>query len=279
MAYSAEISRGNPTCFVLLIDQSGSMSDTFGAENALRKADFVADVVNRTIHDLVIRCTRTEEIRNYYYVSVIGYGGSVGPALGGSLAGRTLIPVSEVAEMPARIENRTKKVPNGAGGLVDSQVRFPVWMDAVSNGGTPMCQAFASVRDLLDQWLAEHKNGFPPTVLHLTDGESTDGEPGPVGHEILSRRTSDGEVLLFNCHVSARHSVKIEYPSDGSQLPDDFAKGLFGISSRLPEPFQRSAKEIGISTGGEGARGFVFNGDPVSVAQFFDIGTRPANLR
>jgi hypothetical protein len=142
-----------------------------------------------------------------------------------------------------------------------------------------MCQAFASVRDLLDQWLSEHKNGFPPTVLHLTDGESTDGDPGQVGNEILSRRTSDGEVLLFNCHVSARHSVKIEYPSDESQLPDDFAKGLFNISSRLPEPFRRSAKEIGISTGGEGARGFVFNGDPVSVAQFFDIGTRPANLR
>jgi hypothetical protein len=279
MAYSAEISRGNPTCFVLLIDQSGSMSDTFGAENALRKADFVADVVNRTIHDLVIRCTRTEEIRNYYFISVLGYGESVGPAFGGGLAGRTLIPVSEVAEMPARLENRTKKVSDGAGGLVDSQIRFPVWMDAVSNGGTPMCQAFTGVRDLLDHWLSEHKNGFPPTVLHLTDGESTDGDPGQIGNEILSRRTSDGEVLLFNCHVSARHTVKIEYPSDETQLPDDFAKGLFNISSRLPEPFRRSAKEIGISTGGEGARGFVFNGDPVSVAQFFDIGTRPANLR
>jgi hypothetical protein len=137
MAYSAEISRGNPTFFVLMIDQSGSMSDAFGAESALRKADFVADVVNRTIHDLVIRCTRTEEIRNYYYLSVIGYGASVGPAFGGGLAGRTLIPVSDVAEMPARLENRTKKISDGAGGLVDSQVRFPVWMDAVSSGGTP----------------------------------------------------------------------------------------------------------------------------------------------
>jgi len=35
---------------------------------------------------------------------------------------------------------------------------------------------------------------------------------------------------------------------------------------------------MGLSTT-EGARGFVFNGDPVSVAQFFEIGTRPANLR
>jgi hypothetical protein len=77
MPYTAEISRGNPTCFIFLLDQSGSMADTFGGELAQRKADFVADVVNRTLHDLVIRCTRTEEIRNYYNISIIGYGSSV----------------------------------------------------------------------------------------------------------------------------------------------------------------------------------------------------------
>lgn len=255
------------------------MSDLFGTESAVRKADFVADVVNRTLHDLVIRCTRVEEVRNYYHVAIIGYGGAVGPVFGGSLSGRTLIPISEVAEMPARLEDRTKKVPDGAGGLVDTKVRFPVWMDSVANGVTPMCQAFGFVRDLVDQWLLEHKNGFPPTLIHLTDGESTDGNPSPIGREILSRRTNDGEVLFFNCHVSSRHSLKIQYPSSDSQLPDEFAKMLFNISSQLPESFRRAAREIGVSTGGEGARGFVFNGDPVSVAQFFDIGTRPANLR
>src|ERR1700674_4550340 len=103
MPYSAEISRGNPSCFVFLLDQSGSMSELFGGEHAQRKADFVADVVNRTIHDLVIRCTRTEEIRNYYFLSVIGYGGTVSPAFGSNLVGRSLIPISEVAEMPARL--------------------------------------------------------------------------------------------------------------------------------------------------------------------------------
>ena len=51
MAYGAEISRGNPTCFIFLLDQSGSMADPFGGES-VRKADFVADAVNRTLHDL-----------------------------------------------------------------------------------------------------------------------------------------------------------------------------------------------------------------------------------
>ena len=254
------------------------MAEPFGTEGGLRKADFVADVVNRTLHDLVIRCTRTEEIRSYYHVSVIGYGAAVGPAFSGALAGRSHVPVAEVAETPARLDNRMKKVPDGAGGLVEQTVRFPVWMDPTSNGGTPMCQAFDLVRGLLDQWTAEHKHSFPPTVLHLTDGESTDGDPSENAKKILATGTSDGSTLLFNCHVSARHAMKVEYPGNESKLPDEFAKTLFRISSPLPDAFRQAATGMGLNTE-EAARGFVFNGDPVSVAQFFEIGTRPANLR
>jgi hypothetical protein len=278
MPYTAEISRSNPTCFVFLLDQSGSMADQFGTESAIRKADFVSDVVNRTLHDIVIRCTRAEEVRSYYHVSIIRYGASVGSAFTGALAGRNHVPIGEVADSPARLENRTKKMPDGAGGIVEQQVRFPVWIDPTSSGGTPMCQAFELVRGLLEQWSAEHRNSFPPTVLHLTDGESTDGEPGEVAKKILSLGTADGQVLLFNCHVSSRHAMKIEYPGDEGNLPDDFARNLFRISVPLPQAFRKAASNMGLNTV-EGARGFVFNGDPVSVAQFFEIGTQPANLR
>ncbi len=198
--------------------------------------------------------------------------------MGGALSGKSHVAIADVADCPARVEDRTKKVSDGAGGLVDQRVRFPVWMDPIANGGTPMCQAFGVVSQLLDQWLTEHLDGFPPTILHLTDGESTDGDPMAAGTEILNRATLDGSVLLFNCHVSPRHASKIEYPDSDSQLPDEFARTLFKISSPLPETFLRAARELGLNAK-EGSRGFVFNGDPVSVVQFFDIGTRPANLR
>jgi len=278
MPYTAEISRANPTCFVFVIDQSGSMSDSFGSEGAGRKADFVADVVNRTLHDLVIRCTKTEEIRNYYHIAVLGYGGSVQSAFVGSLAGRSLVPVADVAESPARLDVRSKKVPDGAGGLVEHQVRFPVWIDPQTGGGTPMCEALSQAKALVEQWVSEHRSSFPPTILHLTDGESTDGDPTAKGKELLGLSTFDGPVLVFNCHVSSRGSGKLEYPSDGATLPDEFARTLFGISSVLPEGFRKAADQIGVRAS-EGARGFVFNGDPTSVVQFFEIGTRPANLR
>jgi hypothetical protein len=46
MAYTAEISRNNPSCFLFLIDQSGSMADNFPGEVAKKKADGVADAIN-----------------------------------------------------------------------------------------------------------------------------------------------------------------------------------------------------------------------------------------
>ena len=277
MAYGAEISRGNPTCFIFLLDQSGSMADPFGGES-VRKADFVADAVNRTIHDLVIRCTKTEEVRHYYDIAVIGYGGKVHSVLGGSLAGRILAPISELADSPVRVEKRNKKISDGAGGIVEQQVSFPIWVDPGAAGKTPMCQAFDLAKSTLDQWIAEHKTSFPPIVLHLTDGESTDGDPSELAREITSSATQDGTVLLLNCHVSSHHRGKVEYPSDENGLPDDFAKLLFRMSSPLPEQFRGAGEQIGLRVQ-EGARGCVFNGDPVAVAQFFEIGTRPANLR
>jgi hypothetical protein len=129
MKYTAEISRRNPSCFLFLIDQSGSMGDPFGSGERVKKADAVADWINRWLQNLCVKCAREEGIRDFFHIGVIGYGARVGPAFGGNLAGRDLVPVSEIATSPARVESRTKKVSDGAGGLVDQTVKFPVWFD------------------------------------------------------------------------------------------------------------------------------------------------------
>jgi hypothetical protein len=270
--YSAQITRSNPTCIILLIDQSASMSDPFSGDAATKKSDFVAEAVNHTLHDLVIRSTKTEEIRNYYYVSVIGYGRKVGPAFGGPLEHRSLAPIADIADYPLQVKMSYKKVPDGTGGWVEIPVRFPVWVQPFAAGKTPMCEALAQVKAILTAWLADHPSGFPPTVLHLTDGESSDGDPLAIGQEIMSLSTDDGAVLLFNCHISSRRSAKIEYPANDSVLVDGFARSLFAISSPLPANFLAAAAQLGVSAG-EGSRGFVFNGDPSSIVQFYEIGT------
>lgn len=270
--YSSQITRAVPTCIVFLIDQSGSMADPFGGDEQARKADFVARVVNHALHDLIIRCTKTEEVRDYYHVSVVGYGRTVSSALTGALSDLWVAPISEVADHPARIEAGYRRVADGVGGYVEMPVRYPVWVYPHADGGTPMCQALGRVRDILARWLAEHPRGFPPTVLHLTDGESGDGDPTGVGEELTSLGTDDGRVLVFNCHVSARRTRKVEYPADERGLPDGFARTLFRISSPLPEPFLAAAQQLGVPAV-EGSRGFIFNADPSSVVQFYEIGT------
>jgi hypothetical protein len=270
--YSAQITRANPTCIILLIDQSGSMADPFSGDSARKKSDFVAEVVNHTLHDLVIRCTKTEEVRNYYHVSVIGYGRHVGSCFAGPLSARNIVPISEVADYPLQVKSSYKRVSDGAGGWVEIPVRYPVWIHPASDGKTPMCEALARVKDILHGWLVDHPRGFPPTVLHLTDGESSDGDPNEIGRQIMSLGTDDGAVLLFNCHISTRRSAKIEYPPEESSLPDGFARSLFEISSKLPSNFLAAAAQLGVNAV-EGSRGFVFNGDPSSIVQFYEIGT------
>jgi hypothetical protein len=279
MAYSAEISRTNPSCFVFLIDQSGSMADAFGAgEGSQRKADGVANAINRLLQNLVLKCAKEEGIRDYFHVGVIGYGAQVGPAFSGALSGRELVPISEVGNSPARVEQRTKKVEDGAGGLVDQQVRFPIWFEPVANDRTPMCQALGQARTMLEKWLAQHPNCFPPIVINITDGEATDGSPTGPAQEIKQLRSNDGEVLLFNLHLSAQRSTAIECPNSDASLPDQFAKQLFQMSSPLPDYMLNIARQQGMAAS-EGSRGFVFNGDMIAVIKFLDIGTRPSALR
>jgi hypothetical protein len=279
MAYSVEISRANPTCFVFLLDQSTSMQDPIAAGDApKRKADAVADALNRLLFELSLKCAKEEGVRDYFHVAVLGYGARVGSAFGGELAGRELVPLSQVADNPLRVEERAKKVPDGAGGLVETTARFPVWVDPEANGGTPMSQALGRAAALVEQWVSERPGCFPPIVINLTDGESTDGDPSEPASRVRALATADGPVLLFNLHVTGGAAAPVVFPPSEGSLPDDFARLLFGMSSPLPPHMLAYATSQGIAAS-EGSRGFVFNADITAVIQFLDIGTRATDLR
>src|SRR5438067_12194910 len=117
MPYQAEISRSNPTCFLFLLDQSGSMSDPFAGGAGRSKADELATVINRLLASLVIRCSKDEGVRDYFEVGVIGYGARVASAL--NTGNGPIVPISRLANEPLRVEDRIQKVPDGAGGLVE----------------------------------------------------------------------------------------------------------------------------------------------------------------
>jgi len=277
MPYEAEISRLNPGVFLFLIDQSGSMDDPFGGAAGKKKSEGLADAVNRLLQNLIIKCTKSDGVRDYFEVGVIAYGpgGTAKSAFIGALEGEFLVPISKIADNPARIEERERTTEDGAGGLIKHPVKFPVWFDPVAENGTPMCYALEIAYQVLSSWTKTHVSSFPPVVINITDGEATDGNPLEPARALQNLATNDGQLLLFNCHISSTQAPSILFPSTQEELPrDEFASLLFAMSSILPPKMREAAVAEGFQLGPQ-PRGFAFNADLVDLIRFLDIGTRP----
>jgi hypothetical protein len=273
MAYQAEISRDNPTCFLFVIDQSGSMDEK--TETGTSKAQFVADVLNKTLYTLVTNCSKADGVRNYFEIGVIAYGGTnVTSGFGGALSSGIIHPIGSISENPLRVEERLKKVDDGAGGIVEQKTKFPIWFDPTSSGGTPMRAALTKTLETVAEWSDAHRRSYPVTVLHVTDGQSTDGAPEEIADGLRQISTDDGSSLVFNLHVTSSGGREILFPTSESELADEYSRMLFRMSSPLPAHLAKFAGDKGYSIS-DGSRGFIFNGDPKCIVDFFEIGTRP----
>lgn len=278
MAYQAPIQRSDPTALLFLVDQSGSMGDRMAATEKT-KAQFVADVLNRTLMHLVTRCQKSDGVRDYFHIGVIGYGAQGAQnSLQGALSGQVLNVISALEANPLRVETRKRKVDDGAGGIIEQSVKFPVWFEPLANGGTPMCEAVRRAGEELAVWCDAHPNSYPPTVLHVTDGQSTDGDPEPLTDTLRQFATQDGNILLLNLHVSAESGNPVSFPASEVGLPDQYAKALFRMSSQLPSHLVKFAQEKRPEVSNE-SKGYMFNAEAAEIVEFFDIGTRASQLR
>jgi hypothetical protein len=276
--YQAEISRRNPSCFLFLIDQSGSMGDRWGQDSSKSKAETLADVINRLLMNLVLKCAKDDGVRDYFEVGVIGYSTGVSNGLGAVASGQWLVPISRLADHPLRVEQRMRREPDGAGGIVEVPARFPIWFEPRAEGATAMCAALRQAEEILGTWTRSHPDSFPPVVFHITDGEATDGSPLGPAAAVRATGTSDGKTLLYNVHISDRQGAEVAFPANAEAVADPYGRILFEMSSELPDSLRTRLGEEGERVP-RGARGFLFNADPVAVIHFLDIGTRPANLR
>jgi hypothetical protein len=294
--YSAEISRTTPAAILFLLDQSASMQDPFGGaeqrgDAAPSRARVLADVVNRMIQNLVLRCAKEDGVRDYFAIGVIGYGERVQPlirladdVLEGSAgdaptAQPELVPVSYLAERPLRLEERIARTPKPDGsGFTERRTRAPVWFDPEARNGTPMCQALDHATRVVRQWVRFHPRSFPPIVINVTDGEATDGNPLRFADHLREYGTEDGEALLLNIHLSGSTAPAVEFPDALDGLPDEHARTLFQMSSVLPFSMRAAAEAEGFATTLD-TRGFIFNADPTALVRFLEIGTRPSALR
>lgn len=265
MAYSKKIGTDSPGVILILLDRSYSMVEPVA--DGRSKAEHAATAVNRVIYEIQEASQSGTVIKPRCMVAVIGYGPEVGPVAHGM--------IDELAAAPERIETVRRMVSDGAGGLVEIDFNMPIWVDPVADNGTPMAEAFGVAHDILaDRWLPTYPDTFPPIIINLTDGEPDDeAEARAAAQRLASLGTSDGNVLLFNAHISSNQSApEIVLPGSAGALPDEYARFLFELSSPLPPPLFAEAEKVGFAPQ-PGARGFIFNARPESLIKLLTFGS------
>ena len=279
MSYERRGDRHNPSCLVFIIDHCASMGENISGEVRVSRAAAVADQLNGLIYELIQRCTKSlsEPPRPYFAVSVMGYrtdqGGRpiVGPLLKGELADKAWVWTTELAQHPLRLEEREHHSPAGL-----QRFTMPVWIDPLASGGTPLCEAMDQVGRLVRSWVDQYPDSFPPIVINLSDGESTDGDPLPWAQRLRSLATNDGHALMFNLDVSSGDKPLL-FPNETSRVMGKYGRTLFQMSSELPAVMLSAAAAQGFNVR-SGARGFGMNADFRSVVTFLNVGTSVGHL-
>lgn len=264
MAYSnVPIGTPNPTCCVVLVDQSWSMSQDWGSDTT--KAEGASRAVNRVLKELVLACRSGEKIRDRCHVSVIGYGEQVEYCVDGM--------ISEVTESLIEVKKSKQLIPDGGGGVIEVEMEMPIWLEPRAENGTPMHEAFERAVEVVQQWGAKWPDVFPPSVINITDGAANDPPmAAAAARKVINQGTADGNVLVYNLHIANNKKVVI-FPNNTSEFAgDSFAEFLFSISSELPEPLRQEAIALGIPAK-PGARCFAYNADESWMIRLLNFGS------
>ncbi len=286
MPYLQEISREQPGVFLFLIDQSKSMEEPFAHNNAgepISRAAVVAEALNNTLEELVNRCVRDEGVRDYFHVGVIGYGKFNRAAFSweGEMAKRSIVSISRVARNATVEEQEIETTVRGQ--TVRERATVYRWVTPQAVGSTPMNSAFQLAHQAMEQWVYRHPQSYPPIVINITDGMANDVESKEEllasARRLTDLKTTDGNVLLINCHISGGENEPVVFPWSPLDLPkDSYARLLFEMSSEISERlrdviceiFGRDASQIPM------LKGMAYNADAVALVKVLDIGTRQA---
>lgn len=227
-----------PGHLVFLIDQSTSMN--VKDANGKTRAEKVVDAVQAAVVDCVNGCISGTNVKNRFFLTIIGYGGEPTP---------TVTTIKE--DWAKNLIPELQAIKTNGGTLIPVE----------ANGWTPMAEAFELAKDCLEGWLEACQEkledgsyiGIPaPIVINITDGEPCDGtstakdRAETAASEVLSLSGTDGNVIVFNLHISDE-GTEIVFPAD-KMLLNGCTEGefLYEISSVIPDDMIELAKSAGI---------------------------------
>lgn len=241
------MSGGN--CVVLLIDESSAMSAVMreklpdGTESTKTNAQRIATSINSLLRQLGEgpRCD----------VAVVGYRSDpqgqteVGCRWLGGIAGREFVASDELPAS-AKLEKRTKSVPQPDGSFDETTIDFPVWYEPVLAGEAPQIAAFKYCHDLITRWSAAHAGSAgQPIVIHVFSGASGDGSPQMAIDELLRLDGPGGKPIVVQCHMAASSAlITTAFPAKQAFLAAGLAKELFSRASEIPHLMGDALKAV-----------------------------------
>jgi hypothetical protein len=281
--YSAEIRRDQPTAIVFLIDQSGSMGggELIDSNVTVSKAEAVARIVNRSLEELISRSTKAYGTGNYFDIALIGYGQN-GREANFILPNKSISqPWDTLTDLAGSAQSKAQKaIKKGRGGTeIEQEIDVKWWIDPVAGYRTPMGNALEKSLSILKDWILNNSKNYPPIVINITDGVATDANEDrlvSLAEEIKNLKTTDGQVLLFNCHLEEYEGDSFTFPTTKEDLPsDNYAHTLFQMSSIIPHKLQG---EVATMKGTQTApfRAMAFKAGASELIKMMDIGTRTA---
>ena len=127
------------------------------------KAEAVAEVTNRLLFELIERARRSDEVRDYYDIAVLGYSGDGIVSLLNDP--EPLVPVSRLAALPVDFAETVveRRMPDGEATF--RKISMPAWIAPKAVGQTPMYEALLQIRDLTQAWCTNpaHSESFRPS--------------------------------------------------------------------------------------------------------------------
>lgn len=231
MPYEKKISRAEPGFIGTMVDESQSMSDPMlGTSDS--KYLWTERYYGHVLKELLARSTDmkgdTPVIKPRYYLSHILYGSQ--PCFWGD----------EIMDIRQSVEKYTQ---DGNSLKLGGHL-----------GGTDTAAAYQKAHEVIQRVVADERfaKSFPPTLFHLTDGESqTDALP--IAKQIQELSTSDGNVLIVNAYIGTQTNLCYHGPEDFPGYVDAAEAGgtkdnlrLFQMSSEMPECIYRNLVGDGI---------------------------------
>lgn len=200
------VSISNPTLLLFLINQTWLKDDE----------EIFEIIINKVISALKNLFLKYHD--NRYEISIIGYGDNAYPLIKGNVVNR----LSE---------------------LFDNDLKLNYDIVCKTNENAYLHEGIKSITQILNIWVQNHMNSYPPTVVHI----SPYGYNG-ADHSILIEQTQNikrlstniGNTVVFNIIPSLTYNESVLFPS----CIDDVGKYKFGemyflMSSLLPTYTQK----------------------------------------